>query len=807
MKCDSSRLFPVSLARIGFVLGCVACCISASAAPNAPTNLQATVVSPVQINLVWSDGSSDETGFRVERSADGISYTQIAQVLANSTAYRDKGVWPGTSYSYRVRAYNASGNSGYSDSASASTPNLCSANVFGWGYAAPPAGLTGMVAVAAGGTHGLALKQDGTVIGWGGTGYGEETPPAGLTSVVAIAAYPYLSLALKNDGTVVGWGYDGPSGVIHPSGLGSVVAISAGGAYGLALRNDGTVAGWGYNNWGQASPPGGLSGVVAISAGTDHSLALKSDGTIVAWGHNPYGGTTIPTGLNDAVAIAAGEFHSVALRSDGTVVAWGYNNYGQTNVPAGLANVVAIAAGSYFSAALKSDGSAVAWGISGPASPPEGLTGAWFLSGSFRQCLEISCAPFAPSSLVASASASNQVDLAWSDNSTDETGFLIERAPDVSGTAGTWAESATVAANVTGFSDTTVLPSTKYWYRLRASNAGGTSPYGNQFTVATPPLAGPTSLKATVVSATQINLTWTDNSVTEDGFRIERAPDFGGAPGTWAEIATVGVNTTTFSNTGLTELTPYWFRVKAYNSGAESPPSNQALALTKLGAPTNLVATPVATNLIELTWTDTSALESGFYIERANSPFDQSWALIATNPRDVTAYAHTNTSCTQTNYYRVRAFNGANLSAYSAMVSSTTALLDTDGDGLSDCWCLKYFGHPSGLAADNSRATDNADGDPASNLQEYLAGTNPTNSASYLRFTSLQIQSSGVRLTWMTVGGKKYVVQTNSAPDNAFADFGPVITMPGSAESVTNYLDSDGTTSNPARFYRIRVVP
>ncbi len=807
MRCDASRLFPGSLPCIGFVLGVVGCCVSASAAPNGPTNLQASVVSPVQINLAWSDASSDETGFKVERSADGVSYTQIAQVLANSTAYRDKGAWPGTSYSYRVRAYNASGNSGYSDAASATTPNLCSANVFGWGYASPPAGLTGMVAVAAGGTHGLALKQDGTVIGWGGTGYGEETPPADLTGVVAIAAYPYLSLALKNDGTVVGWGYDGPSGVTHPSGLGAVVAISAGGAYGLALRNDGTVAGWGYNNWGQASPPGGLNGVVAISAGTDHSLALKSDGTVVAWGHNPYGGTTVPAGLNDAVAIAAGEFHSVALRSNGSVVAWGYNNYGQTDVPAGLANVVAIAAGSYFSAALKSDGRAVAWGIPGPASPPEGLTGAWFLSGSFRQCLEISCAPFAPWSLVASASASNQVDLAWSDNSTDETGFKIERAPDANGTAGTWAEIAVVPANATGFSDTTVLASTKYWYRLRASNAGGASPYGNRFTVATPPLTGPTSLKATVVSATQINLAWTDNSVIEDGFKIDQAPDVGGAPGTWAEIATVGMNATSFTNTGLSELTRYWFRVKAYNASTESPPSNQTLALTQLGAPTNLVATPVATNRIELTWTDTSALEDGFRIERANSPFDQSWAPIATNLANVTTYAHTNTTCSQTNYYRVRAFKGSTNSAYSGMVSSTTALADTDGDGLPDCWCLKYFGHPAGLAGDNSRATDNADGDPASNIQEYLAGTNPTNSASYLRLTSLQIQSNGARLTWTTVGGKKYVVQTNPAPDNAFADFSPVMTMPGGAESLTDFLDSDGTTNRSARFYRIRVVP
>lgn len=791
----------------GILLGTLCCVQTASAAPNPPTNLQASVVSPVRIDLTWGDASGDESGFKIERSADGSGFAQIGQVLANTTRFRDNGVWPGVNYSYRVRAFNGSGDSAFSAPTNQAAPALCSANVFAWGGYSAPTNWNGVVAVASASLHGLAVQTNGIVIGWGGTDYGEEIPPAGLTGVVAVAVYPYLSLALKNDGTVVGWGYDGAGETKPPSGLNNAVAISAGGAYGLALKNDGTVTGWGYNNWGQTSPPDGLNGVVAVSAGYDHSLALKSDGTVVAWGHSAYGGTTIPAGLNDVIAIAAGEFHSVALRSNGTMIAWGRNDYGQTNIPAGLSNIVAIQAGSLFTSALKSDGSVIAWGIPGAAPAPEGLTGAWLFTGTHRSGLAISCAPFSPSAFTANGVSSNQVDLAWADNSTDETGFKIERAPDLSGGPGAWAEIQTANANATSFSDTNVLPSTKYWYRLRAANAGGTSPYGNQASVATPPLAAPTSLKVTVISATQINLVWTDNSSTEDGFKIDRAPDNGGAPGTWGEIGSVGANSNNFSSTGLTELTRYWFRVKAYNTSAESPASNQTNPLTQLGAPANLTATAVATNRIELNWTDTSALENGFRIERANTPFDQSWAAIGTNLPNVTFFAHTNTSCSQTNYYRVRAFLGSTNSAYSGFASNSAAWLDSDADGLTDCWCLRYFGHTTGQPGDNSRPTDNADGDPASNRLEFLAGTNPTNSASYFRLTSTQIQSNGVRLSWTTVGGKKYVVQTNASLGGGFADVSPVISVPGSAESATNYLDTTATNQNAARLYRIRIVP
>jgi hypothetical protein len=143
--------------------------------------------------------------------------------------------------------------------------------------------------------------------------YGQTDVPIGLNGVVAIAAGWSHSLALKSDGTVVAWGDNSAGQTNVPAGLTGVVAIAAGAGHSLALKSDGTVIAWGDNYWGESAVPAGLSGVVAIAAGWSHSLALKSDGTVVAWGDNSSGQTNVPAGLNGVVAIAAGYGFNLAL--------------------------------------------------------------------------------------------------------------------------------------------------------------------------------------------------------------------------------------------------------------------------------------------------------------------------------------------------------------------------------------------------------------------------------------------------------------------------------------------------------------
>ena len=90
--------------------------------PAAPTSLTAVATSPSAARLTWTDASTNETGFVVERSPDGVTFTPIATTAANATAYDDSGLAAGTTYSYRVRAVNAVGSSAPSGVATAQTP-------------------------------------------------------------------------------------------------------------------------------------------------------------------------------------------------------------------------------------------------------------------------------------------------------------------------------------------------------------------------------------------------------------------------------------------------------------------------------------------------------------------------------------------------------------------------------------------------------------------------------------------------------------------------------------------------------------
>jgi hypothetical protein len=261
-----------------------------------------------------------------------------------------------------------------------------STTVIGWGWnnngqATPPAGLTNVVAVSAGAGQSLALRADGTVVGWG---FQPNVPP-GLTGVTAIACGHRHSLALRSNGTVVAWG-ENPDGQTNvPAGLSNVIAVTGAGLHSLALIADGTVVGWGTNRYGQLDVPAGLSNVIAVAAGGDvllgaWSLALKSDGTVVAWGDNRRGQTNVPSSLSNVVAIAASpDYESLALKSDGTVVRWGLPI---RPVPVGLANVVSIDTGDGNHLALRADGSLAAWGdnFEGAINVPGSVRNVWAMT-------------------------------------------------------------------------------------------------------------------------------------------------------------------------------------------------------------------------------------------------------------------------------------------------------------------------------------------------------------------------------------------------------------------------------------------
>jgi predicted phage tail protein len=191
-----------------------------------------------------------------------------------------------------------------------------------------------------------------------------------------------------------------------------------------------------------------------------------------------------------------------------------------------------------------------------------------------------------------------------------------------------------------------------------------------------PPPAAPSGLTATAVSSSQINLAWTDNSINEDGFKIERCQNAGCS--NFAQVAQVGANVTTYNDTGLTASTTYGYRVRAFNLGGNSAYSNTAQATTQIAqtvpaAPSNLVATAVSTSQINLSWTDNANNEQGFRIERCQGNGCTNFVQIAqVAVANTTSYSDTGLASNTRYRYRVRAYNSVGNSAYSNIALART---------------------------------------------------------------------------------------------------------------------------------------
>jgi galactose oxidase len=126
----------------------------------------------------------------------------------------------------------------------------------------------------------------------------------------------------------------------------------------------------------------------------------------------------------------------------------------------------------------------------------------------------VSNTPAAPTNLIASATSSSQINLSWTDNSTNEDGFKIEQSTDNVN----FSQIATVGPGVTTYSNTGLSAAATYYYRVRASSTlNGDSNYSNTAQATTAGLvAAPSSLAAAAVSSSEFDLSWTDNSSTED---------------------------------------------------------------------------------------------------------------------------------------------------------------------------------------------------------------------------------------------------------------------------------------------------
>ena len=306
--------------------------------------------------------------------------------------------------------------------------------------------------------------------------------------------------------------------------------------------------------------------------------------------------------------------------------------------------------------------------------------------------------PGAPTSLTATASGSNRIDLDWtapSDNGgASISGYRIEVSPN--GSSG-WSNRETNTGNTsTGYSHTGLSAGTTRYYRVSAINTNGTGNPSNIDDATTDAAAttvpgAPTGLSATASGTTTINLTWnapSDNGGTSiTGYRIEVSSDGGS---NWTDLV-ANRNSTSYSHTGLSPSTTRHYRVSAINSVGTGTASNVDDATTDdatttvPGAPTGLSATPSGTSTINLTWNAPSnnggASITGYRIEVSPNGSSGWTELVANTNSTSTSYAHTGLDAGTTRHYRVSAINSVGTGAPSSTANATTD--DDDQPGLA----------------------------------------------------------------------------------------------------------------------------
>ena len=511
--------------------------------PAAPSNLAGTAVSGLQINLSWTDNSSNENGFSIEQSSDGQNFAQVGTVGANVTTYSaETNIAAGMTYYFRVRAFNGSNNatySSYSNVATVATPGYPPSLDFSSGFAGSTGTLTyngnaqtlnSSAELTDGGTN-----EAGTVFSSTAQNIGNFTTT--FTFQESSASADGFTFIIQNAGnTAVG---------ANGSGLGY-----AGISNSIAVKFDI------FNDAGEGSDSTGLytNGATPTVPATD----LTSSGITLGNGDVmsatlSYDGTTLTETITDTVTNAT-------VTESYTV-----------NIPSII-------------------GSSTAYvGFGGSTSSATAVQN--ILTWTFAPLP--TSAPAAPSNLTAAAASGTSINLSWTSNSTNQAGFIIMRATG----NGSYTQVGVTGANTTSYSDSGLIPNTTYSYKVAATNNIGNSPYSNVASALVPIApATPTNAQPTAITSTSISMSWTNNATNATGYHILRKMT---TASNFSQIATLPANATTYTDTGLSPGTSYDYHIQAFNVAGYSDFSGfTAVTLVSGSLPvvTISVPGPVAVN-------------------------------------------------------------------------------------------------------------------------------------------------------------------------------------------------------------------
>jgi len=306
--------------------------------------------------------------------------------------------------------------------------------------------------------------------------------------------------------------------------------------------------------------------------------------------------------------------------------------------------------------------------ISAGAIPASGAGPSGLSDDAFIARISEDLPPCGPYLLGKGNVTTSEIEITWTDESTNETGFKVERQNNP---PQEWVQIATVDANVTTYVDTGLTEGWPYIYRVRAYNDFGDSEYSIPFLFYTRP-AAVTNLTATAANERRIELSWVNNANHQIEFLIERKVQ---ANGSWTILARP--YTTSYVDTNyIVENTTYGYRVLALtHDNTESFPSNEALVTTPpLSlpiAPSGLQATAPFATQVTLRWLNNAFNAAGFKIERKTGAAG-AWSQIGSTLIGWYDFVDRIAVENTTYFYRVCAYNGAGNSGYSDEVSLTT---------------------------------------------------------------------------------------------------------------------------------------
>jgi hypothetical protein len=285
---------------------------------------------------------------------------------------------------------------------------------------------------------------------------------------------------------------------------------------------------------------------------------------------------------------------------------------------------------------------------------------------------DLSSAPSAARAIGSSFSvypfSATQISVDWSDNVRNESGWEVHRS--TTGAAGAFTRLASLPANAVQHTDAGLTAFTEYCYKVRSFRVTGSKTTPAAFSsVACGTTYGapnaPSNLVAKPWSSSEIDLAWNDNASNEVQMRLERS---GSATGPWQTVINLPSNAVAYLDRSRVEEVQWCYRVMAVGSYGESP--SNVDCTTPPAGPRNVTATAAASS-VNVTWTDASAAEDGYELQRARDDFV--FSAIATLPANSSTYTDASVADDTRYWYRVRALKDGGFSHFGGPASAVVA--------------------------------------------------------------------------------------------------------------------------------------